>query len=109
MAWIFARWSNCPQKLPVHSPANAPKRWTPTSPPPPWSIATSPRISHHKPGRKDDSMLKELRQAEAALPKLLARPEIWKTLLINYRPPLVERLYTDWNGIRLSLHCIHEC
>ncbi len=54
-------------------------------------------------------MLKELDQVQVALPGLLADRKIWKSLLIDYRNPIVERLYTDWNGLRISLHCIQPC
>lgn len=54
-------------------------------------------------------MRAELEQVQAALPTLLADKSIWKSLLIDYRNPTVERLYTDWNGLRVSLHCIQPC
>ena len=40
---------------------------------------------------------------------LLHKPEIWKTLLINYHPPIVHRLYTDIGEHRLFLHFIEPC
>lgn len=40
---------------------------------------------------------------------LLNQPEIWKSKLIDYEPPIVERVYTQLGDIRLSLHFIHPC
>ena len=40
---------------------------------------------------------------------LLNQPEIWKTKLIDYEPPIVERVYTEIGDYRLSLHFIHPC
>jgi hypothetical protein len=40
---------------------------------------------------------------------LLDKPEIWKTKLIDYEPPIVERVYTTIGDCRLSLHWIHPC
>ncbi len=54
-------------------------------------------------------MLEKLKEIEAQLPQLLEKPEIWKSLLIDYHPPVVERLYTQIGELRVSLHCIHPC
>ncbi len=40
---------------------------------------------------------------------LLEKPEVWKTKLIDYEPPIVERVYTVVGDYRLSLHWIHPC
>ena len=56
------------------------------------------------------NMLKSLNEAILQLPSLLRKPEIWKSLLIDYDHPVVERVYTGLpNGNRLSLHVIHPC
>lgn len=54
-------------------------------------------------------MLDRLKAVEAQVLKLLETPEIWKSLLIDYHPPKVERLYTQLDDLRVSLHCIHPC
>lgn len=54
-------------------------------------------------------MLDELYRLEKKLPKLLRQPEIWNALLIDYRPPKVERLWTQIGDLRLYLHCIWPC
>ena len=53
-------------------------------------------------------MLEVLHSVEHLLPVLL-RKEEWQSLLIDYHPPTVERLWRDWNGYRIYLHCIHPC
>ena len=56
------------------------------------------------------TMLKVLVEAMIRLPRLLDKEDNWKSLLIDYEPPVVERLYTDLEGgNRLSLHIIHPC
>jgi hypothetical protein len=54
-------------------------------------------------------MLNELKELEARLPELLAQPGIWNSLLIDYYPPKVERLWTQLGEQRLMLHVIHPC
>jgi len=55
-------------------------------------------------------MLKVLADVTYELPTLLRETGRWKSLLIDYEPPTVERVYTDLvNGNRLSLHRIHPC
>jgi len=55
-------------------------------------------------------MLALLSEAEAALPALLEDASSWRSLRIDYHPPLVERLYRPWrDGLRLNLHRIHPC
>src|SRR5687767_10331982 len=55
------------------------------------------------------TMLALLEMAEGELPNLLRQREGWKTLFVDYHAPFVERLYREWNGHRLYLHCIHPC
>lgn len=54
-------------------------------------------------------MLQKLEAAESLLPRLLLTPERWKGLDVTYHPPRVERLWTQEDGIRISLHRIHPC
>jgi hypothetical protein len=56
-------------------------------------------------------MLNVLAQVEKDLPKLLMA-DGWKSLYIDYHPPVVERMYRQWErdeSIRISLHWIHAC
>jgi len=43
------------------------------------------------------------------LPELLHHEAIWQSLLIDYEPPVVERLWTPLPSGRLFLHRIHPC
>ena len=57
-------------------------------------------------------MLKQLEEVEAALPELLAAEEGggWRSLYIDYHPPIVERLYRPWGAhMRINLHRIWPC
>ncbi|MBY0359162.1 MAG: hypothetical protein K2W82_14260 [Candidatus Obscuribacterales bacterium] len=54
-------------------------------------------------------MLDKLAEITAQLPGMLEQAEIWKSLNIDYHPPVVERLYTQVGDLRVSLHCIHPC
>lgn len=54
-------------------------------------------------------MLDILEQAEAALPALIQDKSIWRSLCIDYHPPLVERLWTQWGDYRINLHLIESC
>ena len=55
-------------------------------------------------------MIEKLKQIEdKLLLELLSKEENWKTLLIDYHPPLVERLWTQIGNYRIYLHFIHEC
>ncbi len=54
-------------------------------------------------------MLHLLHEVEIELPKLLMSPDGWKTLRIDYHPPHVDRVYRDWQGMRLCLHWIYPC
>jgi hypothetical protein len=54
-------------------------------------------------------MLEVLRRVEAELPRLLRQENPWNSLLIDYHPPTVERLWCPWSDYRISLHRIHPC
>lgn len=54
-------------------------------------------------------MLEHLLSLEAELPTLLTEVESWQSLLIDYHPPIVERVWRPWRDMRLSLHRIHPC
>lgn len=54
-------------------------------------------------------MLEILKQAEIELCSLLAEPDRWQTLDINYEKPRVERVWTQWGDYRINLHKIHPC
>ena len=54
-------------------------------------------------------MLDVLFQVEQALPQLLYDESAWQSLLVDYHPPTVERLWTSWQGYRVYLHRIHPC
>lgn len=48
-----------------------------------------------------------LKSLEPDIKNLLDDPSIWKTLDVDYFPPKVERLYTNYKGYRIFLHTIH--
>jgi hypothetical protein len=48
-----------------------------------------------------------LKSLEPTIKELVKQPEIWNTLDVDYFPPRVERLYTDYDGYRIYLHYIH--
>lgn len=53
-------------------------------------------------------MIDILKLAEKELPYLLTKPEIWRTLDIDYFPPRVERLWCEYGGkYRLCIHTMH--
>ena len=56
-------------------------------------------------------MISELKKIESSgeLIELLNTPSIWETLDIDYHPPRVERVWTQLDDMRLSLHIIHPC
>jgi hypothetical protein len=58
---------------------------------------------------KEATMLTMLEAAERELPALLRDTAGWKSLFVDYHAPFVERVYREWNGHRLYLHCIHPC
>lgn len=52
--------------------------------------------------------IEHLKEAEKKLPYLLSNPNIWQTLDVNYFPPRVERLWTQYDeNHRLFIHIIH--
>ena len=53
-------------------------------------------------------MLNTLYKIEEILPDLLKDEGVWKSLYIDFKP-IVERLWTDFNGVRVYLHRIHPC
>jgi hypothetical protein len=54
-------------------------------------------------------MLEDLYQMESELPAILRDETTWKSVLIDYHPPMVERLWTPWRECRICLHRIHPC
>lgn len=55
-------------------------------------------------------MIDKLKQIEEKmLLDLLAKPGEWKTLLVDYHPPVVERCWTQLGNYRIYLHFIHQC
>jgi hypothetical protein len=54
-------------------------------------------------------MLDVLVQVEQALPRLLEDESVWQSLLVDYHPPTVERLWTPWRDYRVFLHRIYPC
>jgi hypothetical protein len=54
-------------------------------------------------------MLDTLYAVERELPALLQDEGAWKSLYVDYHPPLVERLWLPWGSYRINLHRIHPC
>jgi hypothetical protein len=54
-------------------------------------------------------MLDVLAQVEEALPELLRDEAAWLSVLVDYHPPKVDRLWQSWRGYRIYLHRIHPC
>ena len=56
-------------------------------------------------------MIEELKKVEEEeLIDLLITPSAWKSLHIDYHPPIVERIWAQLkNGKRIYLHFIHHC
>jgi hypothetical protein len=54
-------------------------------------------------------MLDALAYVEHFLPELLQDETSWRSLYVDYHPPIVERLWTCWKGYRIYLHRIHPC
>lgn len=54
-------------------------------------------------------MLDVLASVESDLPALLLAETSWQGLLIDYHPPVVERLWRPWHDYRISLHRIRPC
>lgn len=56
------------------------------------------------------NMLESLHFAESELHELIEDEKGWNSVLIDYHPPVVERLWRNWGlDQRLYLHCIHPC
>lgn len=54
-------------------------------------------------------MLDVLFQVERVLPQWLQDESSWHSLLVDYHPPTVERLWRGWNAYRIFLHRIYPC
>lgn len=55
-------------------------------------------------------MLDKLLDIETKLPALLRDQTVkWRSVLVDYHPPVVERLWLDIDDLRLYLHRIHSC
>lgn len=54
-------------------------------------------------------MLSVLFEVESVLPILLEDLEKWNTVDVDYEPPRVERLWTQYKQYRIYLHRIHKC
>lgn len=55
-------------------------------------------------------MIDKLKQIESQLLlDLLQKPDQWKTLLVDYHPPIVERCWAQLGNYRIFLHFIHKC
>ena len=50
-----------------------------------------------------------LKKLEKQLPEMLKDSSRWNSLLIDYHPPFVERLWCSWEEYRVYLHRINEC
>ena len=58
---------------------------------------------------KEIAVLDTLAAVERGLPALLRDEGAWKSLLVDYHPPTVERLWRPWGAGRVYLHRIHPC
>lgn len=54
-------------------------------------------------------MLQILSQVEEALPELLQDEPSWRSVVVDYHPPKVDRLWQSWRGYRIYLHRIYPC
>lgn len=54
-------------------------------------------------------MLDVLSAVEKELPELLRHRADWRSLYIDYHPPVVKRLWRQWNDYRIYLHRIYPC
>jgi len=55
-------------------------------------------------------MLDKLLQIEKeVLPELLNNESLWKSMYIDYHPPVVARLWTQYENVRIYLHKIYPC
>jgi len=53
------------------------------------------------------TILNKLFDIENKLPELLQKESSWNSILIDYHPPIVERLYLQMDDIRINLHLLH--
>lgn len=59
---------------------------------------------------EEKSLIEKLQQIERVkMYDLLCDASIWKSKMINYHPPVVERLWCQLGNYRLYLHFIHTC
>jgi hypothetical protein len=58
---------------------------------------------------RNGEMLSKLYDIEHTLPSLLPDTAGWHSLLINYHPPVVRRLWRDHGPCRVYLHDIFAC
>ena len=54
-------------------------------------------------------LLPVLQDLEKQLPAMLAKPDEWQTVDVDYHPPRVERVWRYWQEYRINLHRIHHC
>lgn len=55
-------------------------------------------------------MIDELKSIERiSIKDLLNSSDVWNSIKVDYHHPYVERLWTDIEDYRLSLHVIHRC
>jgi hypothetical protein len=54
-------------------------------------------------------VLDVLHEVESHLPVLLRDESAWKSIFIDYHPPIVERLWMSWRDYRICLHRIYPC
>jgi hypothetical protein len=54
-------------------------------------------------------MLNILSALEMEMPVLLKDDSDWKSVYVDYHPPIVERLWRNWREFRIYLHRIHPC
>jgi len=60
-----------------------------------------------KPNQNQLVNISILKSLEPEIKLLLNDKSIWKSLDIDYFPPIVERLYCEYQGFRIFLHVIH--
>jgi hypothetical protein len=54
-------------------------------------------------------MMEILIAVEKDLPRMLLDEDAWTGVLVDYHPPMVERLWTRWGDCRVYLHRIFPC
>ena len=53
------------------------------------------------------NMITTLEIVERNMPSILMHSK-WKSLDVDYHPPHVQRIWTEWNDVRIMLHCFPE-